>query len=168
MGNRDGSNSGGAGDNSGGAGDSDCHSCATRFADAGGCTASNPSDHIPSGCGHCGNEAMEECQNRDGSNSGGAGDNSGCTDAFEDGTMAKPWDDFDSCATEKSQGACPDGNNPNSQVDAGCQKTCGLCTESGAGDNSGCTDAFEDGTMAKPWDDFDSCATEKSQGACPD
>merc|ERR1712023_63412 len=94
--------------NSGGASDSDCHSCATQFADAGGCAASDPSSHIPSGCGHCGNEAMQECQNRGhsvggGSNSGGAGDS-----------------DCHSCATQFADAGGCTASDPSSHVPSGC------------------------------------------------
>ena len=36
----------------------------------------------------------------------------------------KPWSDFRSCAEEKRQGACPNGNDPNPWVGEHCLRTC--------------------------------------------
>merc|ERR1712072_194050 len=45
-------------------GTAQCQTCATQFADAGGCAASDPTPFIPSGCGSCGGAAMQECSSR--------------------------------------------------------------------------------------------------------
>ena len=42
--------------------------------------------------------------------------------------IAKPWSDFTSCEEEKTQGACPNGNDPNPWVSEHCATTCGVHT----------------------------------------
>lgn len=38
--------------------------------------------------------------------------------------VPKPWSDFVSCAVEKTQGACPNGRDPNRWVAVHCSATC--------------------------------------------
>ena len=83
----------------------------------------------------------------DGGSTGGGGNNGGggggggtsvCTDAYDDGSVAKPWPDFTSCAAEKPY--CQD--EPATLL-VHCAKTCGTCTDSTGGSNPGVTDVVK-------------------------
>jgi len=56
-------------------------------------------------------------------NTGGNPPTAACVDAYDDGTVAKPWPDFVSCAAEKAY--CQD--QPATLL-VHCAKTCGTCT----------------------------------------
>ena len=51
--------------------------------------------------------------------------------------VTKPWSDFNSCEEEKRQGACPDGNDPNSWVAEHCANTCGVYVRTSRGSDGG-------------------------------